>query len=253
MFLNSFLSHCFISGQAKFGHHGLCFPPTTPSNLVLSNAVFDIGTSLDLSAVNAWSVSGNTLSASDLASNLFAISLVPYLALLYFLARPETKTPQMGNFGFQFLLAFVFATIPAGIYAKVAYHDILANVDWLHGGAESLLTITNLLIVFGFRNARKKNDAKVADSLKLNSSILPFILLALSYLGLTFPPHIEPANALSLPTWCIHSSSIIEWLLAMQYIFEHADVSDNPRWKGMAWGMLPSHASGICACTFHFL
>ena len=35
------------------------------------------------------------------------------------------------NFGFQFLLMFVFATIPAGIYAKVRYHEILANIDFL--------------------------------------------------------------------------------------------------------------------------
>jgi len=30
--------------------------------------------------------------------------------------------------------------------AKVHYGTSLANVDWLHGTAESLLTITNLLI-----------------------------------------------------------------------------------------------------------
>ncbi len=30
--------------------------------------------------------------------------------------------------------------------AKLHYHTILANVDWLHGLAESNLTITNLLI-----------------------------------------------------------------------------------------------------------
>ena len=30
--------------------------------------------------------------------------------------------------------------------AKIHYNTILANVDWLHGTAESFLTITNLLI-----------------------------------------------------------------------------------------------------------
>jgi hypothetical protein len=30
--------------------------------------------------------------------------------------------------------------------AKTHYGTALANVDWLHGSAESLLTITNLLI-----------------------------------------------------------------------------------------------------------
>ena len=30
--------------------------------------------------------------------------------------------------------------------ALKVYHKSLANVDWLHGSAESMLTITNLLI-----------------------------------------------------------------------------------------------------------
>ena len=30
--------------------------------------------------------------------------------------------------------------------AKIKYGTILANVDWLHGSAESFLTITNLFI-----------------------------------------------------------------------------------------------------------
>jgi hypothetical protein len=43
--------------------------------------------------------------------------------------------------------------VPAGIYAKVHYGTSLSNVDWLHGGAESLLTLTNLFIVIGLRKA----------------------------------------------------------------------------------------------------
>jgi hypothetical protein len=34
----------------------------------------------------------------------------------------------------------------AGIYAKTVYQTSLANVDWLHGTSEALLTITNLMI-----------------------------------------------------------------------------------------------------------
>ena len=60
---------------------------------------------------NAWSV---TEADAESASSLFAISLFPYLALLYFLSAPCVKTPKGANFGFQFLLVFVFATIPAG-------------------------------------------------------------------------------------------------------------------------------------------
>lgn len=41
------------------------------------------------------------------------------------------------------------------------YGTSLANVDWLHGSAESLLTLTNLFIVLGLRAAlRKDEDAK---------------------------------------------------------------------------------------------
>ena len=45
--------------------------------------------------------------------------------------------------------------------AKVHYGTSLSDVDWLHGGAESLLTLTNLFIVIGLRQAlMKTNDAK---------------------------------------------------------------------------------------------
>ena len=88
---------------------------------------------------------------------------------LYYLTRSK-QSPPLTLFGFYFLLVFVFGTIPAGIYgelfstspartllsgqltlrvlaaAKTHYGTILANVDWLHGSAESLLTVTNLLI-----------------------------------------------------------------------------------------------------------
>ena len=46
--------------------------------------------------------------------------------------------------------------------AKVHYGTSLSTVDWLHGGAESLLTLTNLFIVFGLRNALQ-NSAKAED------------------------------------------------------------------------------------------
>ena len=199
--------------------------------------------------INAWSVNGATLASPDFASNLFAASLFPYLVFLYFLSRSETKTPTLGNFGFQFLLAFVFATIPAGIYAKYEYNDILANIDFLHGGAESLLTITNLLIIIGFRQVREKqatsgpfsNDVLIA----IVSGLITFVY------GNFVGAHPEPANALSLPTWVVHTSTIFEWLLAMKLIWEHSDLSQNPRWKGMTWAMAPSHTSGLCACTYH--
>jgi heme A synthase len=84
--------------------------------------------------------------------NLFAISLFPYLGFLYFLTRSR-QTPRLALIGFYVLLIFVAVTIPAGIYAQTAYGVELANVDWLHGSAELFLTISNILVVLGFRQA----------------------------------------------------------------------------------------------------
>lgn len=64
--------------------------------------------------------------------------------------------------------------------------------------------------------------------------------------------HAEPSNALSLPTWAIHTSSVIEWVVAMMLMWRYADATGNQRWKGMTWGMLPFLASAMCACTWHF-
>ena len=84
--------------------------------------------------------------------SLFAISLFPYLGFLWFLTRSR-KTPRLALIGFYVLLIFVALTIPAGIYAKVHYGESLANVDWLHGSAELFLTLSNILVVLGFRQA----------------------------------------------------------------------------------------------------
>ena len=84
--------------------------------------------------------------------SLFAISLFPYLGFLWFMTRSE-KTPRLALIGFYVLLIFVAVTIPAGIYAQVHYGESLANVDWLHGSAEFFLTISNILVVLGFRQA----------------------------------------------------------------------------------------------------
>jgi len=64
--------------------------------------------------------------------------------------------------------------------------------------------------------------------------------------------HAEPVNALTIPTWAIHFSSVFEYLFAMNLIWRYSETTNNPAWKGMTWGMLPLHASGMCACTYHF-
>lgn len=104
--------------------------------------------------VDPWSP---TIDSQSVASQLFAASLFPYLGFLYFITK-SNSAPKLTLFGFYFLLVFVGATIPAGIYAKLHYGTNLANVDWLHGGAESLLTLTNLFIVLGLREALRRGS-----------------------------------------------------------------------------------------------
>ncbi|MEB3255766.1 MAG: DUF3593 domain-containing protein [Synechococcaceae cyanobacterium] len=80
---------------------------------------------------------------------LFVLSLLPYLAFLWWAARVEAF-PRLALRGFQITLVFVAVTIGAAILAESRYHQLLANVDGLHGGAEAFLTLSNLLVVLGF-------------------------------------------------------------------------------------------------------
>jgi len=216
-----------------------------------------------------WGVSADAWESIE--ANLFAVSLFPYLTFLWLLDRPETACPPRVSFAFKFLLVFVFATIPAGIYAKAHYGTILANVDWLHGTAESMLTVTNLMLVLSLRDAvgnsggpgggAARRELGSVESALLGAAGAVTLLaapgaaqaaveVAATALG-PFGWHSEPGNALSVPTWAVHTSSVIEYLVAMGLVWAYADVSGNPRWKGLTWGMLPSHSGGITACVYH--
>ena len=85
---------------------------------------------------------------------LFAVSLFPYLGFLWFLTRSKLA-PKLSLIGFYLLLLFVVVTIPAGIYTEKVLEESLANVDWLHGGAEFFLTLSNVFVVLGFYQAVK--------------------------------------------------------------------------------------------------
>ncbi len=90
--------------------------------------------------------------------SLFALSLFPYLIFLWFLTRTP-ETPRLALIGFYALLVFVIVTIPAGIYAQSQYKAVLANVDWLHGGAEAFLTLSNILVALGFKQGIDRQRA----------------------------------------------------------------------------------------------
>merc|ERR1719191_138193 len=214
---------------------------------------------------DAWSVGTNGLPSqfAGIETQLFQASLLPELLYLWFLSRPEAKTPPLANVGSRMLLLFVFATIPAGIIAKAQFGDVLANVDVLHGTSESLLTFSNLFFALGFARALAMPAGQGARSdggvpLKAAGALAGVALAGcgLAYLG---GPQLleaadlarEPANALSLPTWAVHVSSVTEWTAAMGLVWAYAEHSGNQKWKGLTWAMAPFLASGLSACTFH--
>ncbi|MEB3361132.1 MAG: DUF3593 domain-containing protein [Synechococcaceae cyanobacterium] len=90
---------------------------------------------------------------------LFVLSLLPYLAFLIWAGRLPTF-PKLALRGFQFTLAFVAVTIAAAILAELRFGRQLADVDGLHGGAESLLTLSNLLILLGFQQALRRESKR---------------------------------------------------------------------------------------------
>jgi hypothetical protein len=214
----------------------------------------------------------------NLAGTFFQASLLPYLLFLYFLSFRANRIPEVANFGFQFILLFVLSTIPSGIISKVVYQTSLANVDWLHGGAELLLTVANVMIVWGMKEASTKPSQPElglprAISLGIFGLFAVACVLGINVFGaeahsaflfgigdlspdatmaLPWVSHSEPINALTIPTWVIHFSSVIEYLIAMDLVWKFSQVTGNEKWKGLTWGMLPLHASGICACTYHF-
>ncbi|KAL4592817.1 hypothetical protein LXL04_005823 [Taraxacum kok-saghyz] len=63
---------------------------------------------------------------------------------------------------------------------------------------------------------------------------------------------VEPSNALSLPTWAIHVSSVVEWIAAMILVWQYGEKSGYESWKGLSWGMVPLLGGAFCACTWHF-
>jgi hypothetical protein len=58
-------------------------------------------------------------------------------------------------------------------------------------------------------------------------------------------------NALSLPTWIVHVSSVLEWMAAMWFVWLFASVTQRPVWRWLAIAMLPALVSAMAACTWH--
>ena len=82
-------------------------------------------------------------------SPFFILSLIPYLVFLRY-AEKTKSIPKISLLGFKLTLLFVFMTIVFAIISLIYFGEELTNVDVLHGLAESFLTISDALVVYGF-------------------------------------------------------------------------------------------------------
>lgn len=59
-------------------------------------------------------------------------------------------------------------------------------------------------------------------------------------------------HALSIPTWIVHVSSVIEWIAAIWFIWRYGEITGEKYWYGLSFAMLPALISAMSACTWHF-
>ena len=59
-------------------------------------------------------------------------------------------------------------------------------------------------------------------------------------------------HALSVPTWIVHISSVIEWIAAIWIIWTYAEETGDRSWRTLSLAMLPALVGAMCACTWHF-
>lgn len=136
------------------------------------------------------------------------------------------------------------ATALAASIARYASAAMLTLVE-LTNEATAAVTAEETRVV--------RSLAKVIIPSSTSTSSAPLHLLASLPASIFDPPHPEPANALSLPTWAIHVSSVAEWVVAMNLFWKLGGIpGGTPQWRGMSWGMTPLLGGALCACTFHF-
>jgi len=113
----------------------------------------------------------------------------------------------------------VLSTIPSGIVTKGTYGISLADCDWLHGGAEALLTITNILVVLGFRQAMSVPKEEQNPNWKVKAAALASAVTFAGFLtvgpGIGFEAHSDFLLGLGdLPTTFVES---LPWVSGTSY------------------------------------
>ena len=92
---------------------------------------------------------------------LFAASIFPYAIFLFYLYKIKSVN-NLVKTGYSLTVLFVFITIVASIYTLNYYNKTLVEVDFLHGLAESFLTLSDFVILLGF--------IKILNTLEVNNS-----------------------------------------------------------------------------------
>ena len=92
---------------------------------------------------------------------LFAASIFPYAIFLFYLYKIKSVN-KLVKTGYSLTVLFVFITIVVSIYTLNYYDKTLVEVDFMHGLAESFLTLSDFVILLGF--------VKILNSLEVNNS-----------------------------------------------------------------------------------
>ena len=92
---------------------------------------------------------------------LFGVSIIPYAIFLFYLYKIKSINIFVKT-GFSLTVLFVFITILVSIFTLNYFDKTLVDVDLLHGFAESFLTLSDFVILFGF--------IKLLNSLEVNNS-----------------------------------------------------------------------------------
>ena len=94
-------------------------------------------------------------------TELFAASIFPYVFFLFYLYKIKSVNKLIKT-GYSLTILFVLITIVLSIFALNYYDKTLVEVDFLHGLAESFLTLSDFVILLGF--------IKILNNLEVNNS-----------------------------------------------------------------------------------
>ena len=92
---------------------------------------------------------------------LFAASIFPYAIFLFYLYKIKSVN-KLVKIGYSLTVLFVLITIVVSIFTLNYYDKTLVEVDYLHGLAESFLTLSDFIILLGF--------IKILNNLEVNNS-----------------------------------------------------------------------------------